>query len=461
MASHRKAEALFHTGTRLMDEDARGAEEAFRQALAIDPDIPELHANLALLLEQRGNPEEGERHYRCAIALRPALTQASLNLGVMLDRQHRFSEAEAVYRQALSLDPGSAPGWSNLGVLLAGQKREDEAEGCYRKAMALDPGYGKAAFNLAYLLLRQGRYAEGWERLECRQWYLPLERYLPCPRWQGESLAGKSLLIGLESGHGDMIQFSRYARLVKQAGASRVGILCQPALKALFSHHRDLDTVIAIDTPFAADDWDFWVPPLSLPFLFDTRIDTIPASLPYLEADAGRLAHWSHRIGERDGRLRVGLVWKGNPHFENDAERSLPSLSTLAPLGAIPGIHYFSLQKGEGEDEAAQPPLALTNLGPEIGDFADTAAIVAKLDLVISVDTAVAHLAGALGRHCWLMLPHYKPDWRWLSGRRDSPWYPGVMELFWQHRSGHWEATVTEMATRLHVLAGTADTQRP
>ena len=376
MASHREAEALFYEGTHLMDGDATAAERVFRQALAIAPNIPELHANLGLLLERCGRMEEAEQHYRSAMMLRPSLTQASLNLGVMLDRQHRFCEAEAVYRQALALDPGSAPGWSNLGALLAGLRREEEAEACHRKALALEPGYDKAAFNLAYLLLRQGRYTEGWRRLEARQWYIPLEDYLQCPRWQGESLRGKSLLIGLEAGHGDMIQFCRYASLAKRSGAARVAILCHPGLKALLAGHRDLDEVIAADEPFAADRWDYWAPPLSLPRLFETVLGSIPADLPYLAVEPGRAAHWSHRIGGTDARLRVGLVWRGNPNFENDGERSLPSLATLAPLGKIAGARFFSLQKGAGEDEVAHPPapLSLTDLAPQISDFADTAA---------------------------------------------------------------------------------------
>lgn len=458
MAKHREAEALFYEGTRLMDDDTRGAEQAFRRALDLDPDIPELHANLGLLLERSGRPGEAEQHYRSAMALRPSLTQASLNLGVMLDRQRRADEAETVYRHALSLDPASAPGWSNLGVLLAGLGREDEAEACHRKAMALDPGHDKAAFNLAYLLLRQGRYAEGWECLEARTCYLPLQKMLSCPRWQGEPLRGKSLLIGLEAGHGDMIQFCRYARLAKQAGGARIGILCHPGLKALLGSHPDLDEVFAADEPFDADGWDYWTPPLSMPRLFGTRLDSIPAELPYLTAEQERKVRWSRLLGKTDAGLRVGLVWRGNPNFENDRERSLPSLETLAPLGEVPGIRFFSLQKSMGEDEEAHPPpsLSMTDLAPRISDFADTAAIIAQLDLVITVDTAVAHLTGALGRCCWVLLPRHKPDWRWLADRDDSPWYPDIMRLFRQKAPGDWGPTVAEIRQQLSRLAARA-----
>ncbi len=218
-----------------------------------------------------------------------------------------------------------------------------------------------------------------------------------------------------------------------------------------------VDAVGAFDEPHPQADWDFWTPPLSIPLYCQTRIDSIPASLPYLQADSVKRELWASRMSQEcgPGALRVGLAWKGNPRFENDADRSLPDLATLAALGAIEGVHFFSLQKGAGESEAASPPagLRLTNLGPLIGDFADTAAIIASLDLVICVDTAVAHLAGAMGKACWVMLPDYKTDWRWLAGRRDSPWYPGVMRLFRQSAMGDWTTVVAEVQAALRALA--------
>lgn len=443
---------LFYEGSRLMDEDeAAAAEKAFRQALAIFPGFAEAHANLGLLLDRNGDAEEAEAHYRRALKIDPQLTQSYLNLGALLERQKRFAEAEAIYRQLLVLEPESPAAWSNLGVLLACMKREAEAEQCYRTAIRLDPAYRKAPFNLAYLLLRQGRFEEGWKSLEAREWYLPLERYLACPRWQGEPLDGKSLLIGYEAGHGDMIQFCRYAGMLRQRGAAKISILCHPGLKPLFAAQPELDEVIAFDEPFRAFGWNYWTPPLSLPFLFETRLENIPADLPYLAADPERIAHYSRVMGDAEGQRRIGLAWRGSPQFENDADRSLPSLATLAPLGELPGIRLFSLQKGAGEDEAAAPPpgLPLVDLAPQIDDFADTAAIIAGLDLVISVDTAVAHLAGALGKPCWLLLPDYKTDWRWLTGRDDSPWYPGVMRLFRQPSPGDWPAVIESVKKAL------------
>ncbi|OQX06140.1 MAG: hypothetical protein BWK76_26585, partial [Desulfobulbaceae bacterium A2] len=199
--------------------------------------------------------------------------------------------------------------------------------------------------------------------------------------------------------------------------------------------------------------WDYWTPPLSMPYHCRTRLETIPADIPYVQAEPQAAARWATELAGHGAAtdLRVGLVWRGNPRFENDADRSLPGLTLLEPLGTMGGLCWFSLQKGAGEDEAAHPPpgLPLVHLGPRITDFADAAAIVANLDLIITVDTAMAHLAGALGKPCWVLLPDYKPDWRWLTDRNDSPWYPGVMRLFRQPRPGDWTTVLEDLATSL------------
>ncbi|GAB2179910.1 tetratricopeptide repeat protein [Denitratisoma sp. agr-D3] len=446
---------LFQDSNRLRAEgQPEAAEDALRQALALAPDQAEVHANLALLLEDRGALAEAESHYRRALALKPEQSQILLNFGAMLAGQKRFAEAEDGYRRALAITPDSPAVLSNLGVLLASLKREAEAEQCYRRALALAPDHRKSAFNLAYLLLRQGRYEEGWQRLESRDWYAPLEDYLTCPRWRGEALAGKSLLIGFEAGHGDMIQLCRYAALVKARGARQVSVLCHPGLVSLFARMPAVDEALAVDAPFPASGWDFWAPPLSLPGLFQTRLDTIPAALPYLNADPARIGHWAEVLGPRREALRVGLVWQGNPRFENDAERSLASLALLAPLADVAGIRWISLQKGRGEAEAAQPPAgwAIDEWGSRCVDFADTAALVMNLDLVIAVDTAVAHLSGALGKSCWLLLPDYQTDWRWLKEREDTPWYPGVMRLFRQPAGGGWGPVIERVKNALQAL---------
>ena len=457
MDSRERAEALFFAGNRRRaDGLSAQAEQCWREAIGLLPDFAEAHANLALLLDQCGLKVEAERHYRHALACHPDDGQTQLNLAVMLAGQKRFAAALAAYRDALRLLPDSAVVWSNLGVLQACLKQEDDAERSYRRSIELDPDYALAKFNFSYLLLRQGRYEEGWRCLESRNWYAQLEDYLECPRWQGESLRGKSLLIGVEAGQGDMIQLCRYAAVLRSRGASAITLLCHPALKTLFSTLAGVDSVIAVNEAVPKSGWDVWTPPFSIPFHCQTRIDNIPARLPYLAADPHRAACWSARLAHDStpGELRVGLCWKGSASFENDDQRSLPALDVLAPLGAVAGARFFSLQKGVGEDQAAQPPAGLTlvNLAPQLGDFADTAAIIDNLDLVISVDTAVAHLAGALGKCCWLLLPDYKTDWRWLSERSDSPWYPEVMRLFRQRTMGDWASVVAELVAALTQL---------
>lgn len=449
-----RVEALFFEGNRQMAAgDAREAETCFREAIRLMPDFAEAHANLGLLLDQGGMLAEAEQHYLHSITFNPVIGKTHLNLGVLLANQKRFEEAEAAYRRALELIPYSPAAWSNLGVLQACRKQEKEAERSYRIAIDLDPDYRLAYFNLSYLLLRQGRFEEGWRCLETRNWYAQLEKNIPCPRWRGESLKGRSLLIGFEAGHGDMIQFCRYAAALKAQGAARITLICHPALKTLFTTMDGVDAVLAFDETFPLSEVDFWTPPLSMPLYCQTRLDSIPADIPYLRTDRKLVDRWSSVLSRKcvSSDVRVGLVWKGNPRFENDAERSLPNLKALESLGAIAGVRFFSLQKGAGEDEAASPPvgLPLVNLGPRISDFADSAAIVANLDLIVCVDTAIAHLTGAMRKDCWVLLPDYLTDWRWLTGRVDSPWYPDVMRLFRQPRMGDWATVVADVRVAL------------
>lgn len=445
-------ETLFLQARALIDaRDMAGAAMLLRAALDIDPRFAAAWGNLGYALDAAGNKTEAEQAYRRAIALDPHEPQNVVNLGALLTWLRRLDDALALYAAAIDGGLDTPALHANLGMTLACAGREREAEEHYRLALARDPGHRKAAFNLAYLLLRQGRWEEGWQRLEARAWIDTLQRHLAMPRWQGEPLAGRRILVGVEGGHGDMIQFGRYAALLKEAGAARVGMLCQPGLVTLFAGLRGLDAAIAFDQPVAPGDWDCWVAPLSLPLLFGTRVDAVPAALPCIVPDAARVARLAPLLAAAPGAPKVGLAWKGNPRHENDAARSLPSLSVLAPLGAVEGISWFSLQKGAGEGEVAEG-FAPVDLAPAIHDFADTAALVAGLDLVIAVDTAVAHLAGALGKPCWVLLADYLPDWRWLEGRADTPWYPGTMRLFRQRPGVGWDDVVAEVAEALKAL---------
>ena len=428
--------------------DLAGAEDCYLRALTLEPLHGPARANLGYLKERQGSLAEAEFHYLQAISLMPDHAQLYQNLGVLLLKEKRFADAEAAARTAVEVAPESPSAWSQLGVLLVCTRREPEGEACYREALALDPEHARTRFNLSYLLLRQGRLDEGWLMLDARWQFDHFPLSFDCPFWEGEPLDGKSLVIGLEAGHGDMIHFCRYAALLKARGAARIVLVCHPALKRLFATLPGVDQVLALgEAPPACD---YWTRPMRLPRLFGTDMASIPATIPYLSAQPELVRHWAEVL-PRQG-LRVGLAWKGNPNFENDADRSLPSLMALAQLAAVPA-HFVSLQKGAGEAEAMQPPtgMSLHAIGPQLGDFADTAAVIANLDLVISVDTAVAHLAGALGKPCWLLLPDYRCDWRWMTQRGDSPWYPS-MRLFRQSQGGGWAPVIAEVAAELALL---------
>ena len=444
------AEELFKDGNNHLGAgDVSAAEKCFREAIRLNPEFSEAHGNLGFVLDHQGRFDEAETCYRQALLLDPGCAQVHLNLGVLLAVQRRFEQALAAYERAIQYSPQSPAAWSNLGGLYIGMKRAVEAEICLRRALELDDSYAKARFNLSYVFLRQGRFEEGWGCLEARDWYAALEKHLSCPRWLGESLTGKSLLIGYEAGHGDMIQFCRYASLLKAQGVTNIALLCHPALKTLLMTLDGIDQVMSFDESIPKSDWDFWTPLMSLPHRFRTRTDSIPAVIPYLHARPELMNKWESMLPR--GGLRVGLVWKGNPKFENDAARSIPNLGLLAPLGAVAGVCFVSLQKGAGEEEANRPPagLPLVHLGSQIADFSDVAAIVANLDLVICVDTAIAHLTGALGKPCWLMLSDYMTDWRWMNEGTGSAWYPGVLRLFRQSQVDDWASVVAEVRVAL------------
>jgi Flp pilus assembly protein TadD len=434
------------------------AEIHYRRAVLLQPNSAEAHNNLGALLHEQRRFDEAEHCYRQVLALQPDYADVHNNLGILLHHEYRrYAESEACYRRAIELNANHATAFNNLGFLLNHFDRCVEAEACYRRALALDPGYMDAQSNLGRMLLYLARFTEGWQMNEIR--FDPTRRHtpvivpdLPFPRWQGEPLHGKSILIYPEQGLGDEIQFVRYLPLLKEAGAARVTLVCKTPLAQLFQTAPGADQVIGSEqgASLAVAAHDFWTFPLSLPLRFGTTLENLPASIPYLSARQERIQRWQPKLPATG--FKVGLVWQGNAKHLNDANRSLASLRLLKPLWAIPGISFISLQKGgRGEEEASSPApdQPLRHLGSEIKDFADTAAIISQLDLLISVDTSVAHLAGALGKACWVLLPCIGTDWRWMQKRSDSPWYPGEMRLFRQERDGDWEIVVANVAQAL------------
>ncbi|CAG9249915.1 Tfp pilus assembly protein PilF [Paraburkholderia unamae] len=425
------------------------AEAAFRQTLALAPNHTEALYNLGVVLHALERLPEAEAAYRETLRRLPGRTEAHNNLACVLLALGRRGEALDVLHEAVAARPDFAEAHFNIASLHKEYGRLDEAEAGYRRALAANPEYGDAKFRLATLLISMGRFEEGFARYECR-YTMPgfvhnaSQRLLKCHAWQGEPLAGKSLLLWQEDGLGDMLQFGRYARVLKAQGAAHVAFACQPPLHRLFGGVEGVDAVLDHNAAAAASgEFDCWVSPISVPHRLGTTLDTIPAPLA-IEPEPALVEHWGARLATLAPGPRIGLVWKGNPKHSNDAHRSLPSLAALAPLWNAPGLRFVSLQKGQGEDEAINAPawLPMLHLGSDVCDFVDTAAIVAQLDLVICVDTSTAHLAASLGKPCWVLLPQYDPDWRWMHEREDSPWYPGTMRLFRQRMDEPWPAVV-------------------
>ncbi len=428
------------------------AERALRRAVALEPARVDVCNQLGSLLIELQRHDEAARLFEQARDAGGEFYGYEINMGNLLQAQHRLDEAEQAFRRAAAMRPEAALPWMNLGILLQEDGRLEQAQGALRQALELQPGDPTARFNLSLLLLRMGRMREAWPLHEAR--YEPgLLRAVatppawPWPRWTGQSLQGRSIVVVPEQGSGDDIQFARYAPMLKARGAAQVSLLCKPALAELMRSLQGVDAVLVHGESVAPHD--FWVFTMSLPGLFDTTLETIPAPGPYLKADARRVAHWAQYLPPAP--RRVGLVWKGSSLHANDAMRSLPGLEQLEALWEIPDLAYVSLQKGQGEDQAlgAQARGRLVHLGSAVETFADTAAIVEQLDLTVCVDTAIAHLAGALGRPCWVLLPAWQTDWRWMRDRRDSPWYPGTLRLFRQSRAGDWRDTVAELAGEL------------
>lgn len=457
--SEQEATRLIESGHALEAEGRLDeAMQCYLDAIRIAPNPARAHLNQGNVLLQKGDLQGALEAFRTAITYKPDYAGAYYNIGNALLGNGQFDEAAASYRLALDIQPDYAEVHCSLGVALKELGQLDDAISCFRSALNFNPDLVEAHLNLGSLLLSQGRYIEAWPEYETRhnpnysgRQSIPPD--LPFPRWQGEPLSGKSLLVWPEQGFGDEIQFARYFTMLKTLGVSCLTVVCKQPVEALLKEIDGVDAVIPISDTASLPFHDYWSFPLSLPMHFSTTVETIPAKLPYLNVPPERYQQWRHRLPA--GGLKIGLVWKGSAGHKNDANRSLPNLSILFPLWSEPGVTFISLQKGAGEDEAATPPAGqpMLHLGSDIADFADTAAIVAQLDLVICIDTAIAHLAGALNKPCWVLLPAVGVDWRWLQERTDSPWYPGVMRLFRQTRPGDWPATINEVALALRTWA--------
>ncbi len=422
------------------------AMNRFRQAAALDPTCAEAHYNLGIVLARQQNLDAGLQCFRRAMELKPDYAEAHNNAGFILDRLGQLDAAEACFRRALEIAPGYPEAHNNLGIALK-RRRNTRAADCFRRAIEIKPDYSEAHFNLASVLLLEGHFAQGWAEYEwrprdCR------EAFDAASRWQGQAMPGGTILLRCEQGLGDIIQFVRYAQLVKQR-AGTVIVECPRVLAGLLASCPGVDKVVPIGG--SPPQFDAQIPLLSLPGLFGTTLATIPANVPYLSAPADGATFWQRELVPGD-KLKVGIAWQGNPANAADHERSFP-LSLFRGVVGTPGVQCYSLQFGAGREQLADfaDRGLIVDLGDRLGEFDNTAAIVRNLDLVITTDSATAHLAGALALPVWVALP-YVPDWRWLLDRPDSPWYP-TMRLFRQGAPGDWASVFKEIESELVKVA--------
>jgi tetratricopeptide (TPR) repeat protein len=432
------------------------AVTAHEKALALSPGYAEGWSNLGSVHKAAGRTEKAIEACRRAVALAPEHAELHYNLGNACLAAEHWREAAECYRETLQRTPKHARALANLGVAEREQGNLEPAVAHFREAIAVDPEYADAHWNMALAQLMRGESREGWQEYE---WRLRIADF-PVRRhegaiWDGSPLAGQTILLHAEQGLGDSFQFIRFATVLKERGA-RVILECPAALVSVLRGAQGLDRVIGAGE--ALPPYDVQAPLLSLPHLLSKETEKEPGwgteRVPYIRAEATRVAAWKTRLGEGP-EIKVGLCWQGNPNYRADQRRSIP-LSMLMPLARMPGVRLFSLQKGEGAEQLAELPkeARIENLGPMIdreGAFIDSAAILANLDLLITSDTAFPHLAGALGRRVWLLLASV-PDWRWGLKGEAAPGYP-TMRLFRQEKAGDWAGIVARVAEELKKLA--------
>ena len=441
---------------------------SFERAIALKHDSPEAWNNRACVLRDLGQPSEAVVSCDKAIAIRRDYADAWSNRANALSDLNRPDEAQAGYRRALEIRADFVDAWSNLGLTLVDLGEHASALQCYERALAIRPDYVEGHWNRALCQLETGDFDKGWREYEWR-WERPSlrasRRVFDQPLWLGDTpIAGKTLLLHAEQGLGDTLQFCRYAALAAQRGAT-VLLEVPPELSRLLTNLEGVSQLI--EQGQALPPFDLHCPLLSLPLAFGTRLDTIPAAMPYLFAGETQAAWGDQMKAEASGKLKVGLVWAGGnrPHVpelrKNDLRRSI-ALQQLAPILDVPKVQFYSLQVGpaarqlramQGEQDASVHVDAgsIIDHTERLDDFADTAALIANLDLIISVDTSTAHLAGAMGRPVWI-LNRFDTCWRWLLERDDSPWYPSA-RLFRQPSLGDWDGVIDRVRTALQALA--------
>ena len=444
----RLSPAWYNMGVALMQAGRfDDAEHAYRRTLRFSPNQPETHNNLGILLQSTGRRKEAMQHYRAAARLRPGFYEPRFNLGCLLQDTGKLEEARVVFEALLADCPHHTEASNNLANVLTELARHQEARARYEAVLERNPEHALSRWNLGLNQLRTADWPAGWKNYEWRLRQTgSLSPRSSQPRWSGEKLNGARLLLTAEQGMGDLLQFVRFIKNRALEGA-RVTLECHRPLLELFRRMPELERVIEVGSELPQHD--VWLPLMSLPSVLGTTIDALPASeAPYLTADEQRVELWRNRLRGFEG-LRVGFAWSGNPKFRINAKRSLGArdvralsrfISKSAKQSGARPVHLFSLQKGV----PAPPGAGLIPLSDDPSSMDDLAAVMMNLDLILTVDTSVAHLAGALGRPVWTMLA-FHADWRWMTAERvESPWYP-TMKLLRQTSQGDWSNVLVEV----------------
>lgn len=436
---------------------------AFRRALSLQPGFADAYFGMGSALRDLGRRGDAAASFEQALALKPGFVQAHCNLGIMLEDEGRSEEAIAHYRKALAVQRDFAPALVNLGNSLIALGRLDEAEQCLRQGLKLQPELAHAKFSLGQLKLLQGDYEAGLPLYEYRfeknalsPFYSGLQARMAAfqgsAQWRGEHASGKALLVWTEQGLGDNLMLLRYLPLLKARGIGKLIVYCDAALVRLVQSMAQVDEVIPRSRALPFGRFDLHCPIMNLPLALGTRLDTIPRQVPYVFVQEELQRRWGQKLAAV-APFRVGLAWAGGPLYPKNPARSV-RLAQYAPLFGFRGASFVSLQKGEAAAELKAIGAPILDWMGECDDLVDTAALMQQLDLIITVDTAVAHLAGALGRPVW-MLNRFESEWRWLFHGEDSPWYPS-MRIFRQPGPGRWDEVVARIAAELRgrVAAG-------
>jgi Flp pilus assembly protein TadD len=475
LGRHAEAVATFEQAVKARPADARlrkmlgialarserldDAVASYREAIRLRPAYPEAYNDLAIALARQGRHAEAVECYRKAIEYRPRYAEAHNNMGNALRNLGHFDESLVCYRNALEIKPAYADAHNNRGIAFAELGRFDEAVASYTECIRLRPNHVDAHMNRALTWLRKGDFAQGWAEYEWRWRKRSLtSRPLHMPQWNGFPLKGRRLLVFPEQGNGDVIQFVRYARLLKEQGATVI-LECPERLVKLLARCPHIDHLVPQGQPLP--DYDVYAPLLTLPGFLDTAPETVPAQVPYVYADPDLVERWRGELGAVRA-FKVGINWQGNPKYAGDRHRSIP-LARFEALARVPGVRLYSLQKNHGSEQLAElaGKFPVEDLGSRLdettGPFLDTAAVLKNLDLFITSDTAVAHLAGALGVPVWVALST-TADWRWMTERDDNPWYP-TMRLFRQSKHMDWAPVFERMSAELgHLVPRSART---